>query len=153
MDYALGDVTVNGLTAGSSIVQNLSFKIPTTVPVGNYYFLAFVDRLDNIVESNESNNVLASVNQINVTDPSFMDLTATSLSGLATGVKGSTITISSTIKNQGNTNIANNFIVRYYFSVDQVFQSASDYSLGDVTVNGLTAGSSLVQNLQFYYSN
>ena len=48
------------------------------------------------------------------------------------GVKGSPITISSTIKNQGNTNVINNFIARYYLSADQAFQSANDYALGDV---------------------
>ena len=106
-----------------------------------------MDRLNNVAESNESNNVLASTNLINVADPAFMDLTVTSISGPSSGVKGSNISLSSTINNLGDTNITNNFIVRYYLSADQAFQSANDYALGDVTVNGLTAGSSLVKIL------
>ena len=95
-------------------------------------------RLNNVLELNEYNNILASVNQINVTDPAFMDLTVTNVSGPTMGFKGLNISISSTITNQEISNITSNFIVRYYLSADQVFQSASDYALGDVTVNGLT---------------
>ena len=61
--------------------KNPSLTIPTTIPLGNYYLLAYVDSLNNVAESDESNNVLASANQINVADSSFKDLTVTSLSG------------------------------------------------------------------------
>ena len=136
-------MTVYGLTAGSSIMQNPNFNIPTTVPIGNYYLLAYADRLDNVIESDESNNILAATNQIKI---AFKDLTVTSLSGPTTGAKGSPITITSTIKNQGTADIINNFIIRYYLSADQAFQSANDYTLGDMTINGLLAGGTTTKN-------
>lgn len=45
--------------------------------------------------------------------------------------------------------MATNFIIRYYLSADQIFQSANDYLLSDVTVNSLTAGDSTTKNPTF----
>ena len=72
------------------------------------------------------------------------DLVVTTISGPTKGVKGSPITILSTIKNQGNINISNNFIVSYYLSTDKVYQS-NDYSLGEIIISGLTAGGTVTK--------
>ena len=46
--------------------KNPTLTIPTTIPIGNYYLLAYVDSLNSVAESDESNNVLASVAKITV---------------------------------------------------------------------------------------
>ena len=74
------------------------------------------------------------------------DLTVTSVSGPATGIKGGKISIDSTIENQGGPT-ANSFIVRYLLSTDTKF--GGDYWLGDVTIKNLAAGTSLTSTNTF----
>ena len=151
-DYWLGDATINNLAAGASFTSTNTFTIPTTVtkytshvlPAGIYYILCYVDRYNTVDELNESNNILASTETITITDAP--DLTVSSVSGPATGVKGEEISIDSTIKNQGGAT-ASNFVVRYLLSSDTKF--GNDYWLGDVTINNLNAGESLTSTNTF----
>ena len=74
-DYWLGDVTIDGLNAGASITSSNTFTIPTgttaytsrALPAGTYYILCYIDRNDDETETDETNNMLATVGTITIT--------------------------------------------------------------------------------------
>src|SRR6266702_2150137 len=69
---------------------------------------------------------------------SYSDLTATSVSGPATGTIGSTVTVSSTVANQGTESAANFKVGIYLYNVAK----GTSYCLGDRTITSLSAGAS-----------
>jgi PKD repeat protein len=151
-DYWLGDVTISSLAANAGVTSTNTFTIPMTATAftpkalyaGTYYILAYIDRYNTVTEFNEANNVLASTSRITIVKAP--DLTVTSVSGPATGVRGEEISIDSTILNQGGA-AGSNFVVRYLLSADTKF--GNDYWLGDVTINSLAAGANLASTNTF----
>jgi len=65
-DYILGTTTVTNLASGASSTSTNTFNTPY-IQTGTYYLLCFVDRTNTVTESNETNNILASTNTINLT--------------------------------------------------------------------------------------
>jgi subtilase family serine protease len=70
-DYQDGTVPTANLAAGVTIPQVAgAMTVRNTVAAGQYYLILKVDGDDQIVESNENNNVIVSTGLINVTAPS-----------------------------------------------------------------------------------
>ncbi|MBD2437599.1 S8 family serine peptidase [Nostoc sp. FACHB-110] len=58
-DLYLGSNDVANLAAGASISQSTSLKIVNNIVAGSYYLLYKADGYNNIIETNESNNIVA----------------------------------------------------------------------------------------------
>ena len=76
------------------------------------------------------------------------DLVVTALSGPTSGTKGTKITITATVRNQGQAS-ATSSTLSFYLSVDGTI-TTSDIKLGDKGINSLSAGSS--QNVNVSYT-
>ncbi|NPV89693.1 MAG: hypothetical protein HPY50_02810 [Firmicutes bacterium] len=138
-DTYLGQRSISGLAAGASDVNTTSVTIPATVGGGSYYVGAIADISNLVAETDESNNTGCDTGQITIAEP-FIDLVVQSIDGPATAAAGNTITVSDTVKNQGNIPTTA-FYVRYYLSSDSIID-VSDTYLGERTVSGLAAGAS-----------
>ncbi|BCL39020.1 S8 family serine peptidase [Nostoc sp. MS1] len=64
-DLYLGSKSVAGVTAGAAISQTISLNIVNNVAPGTYYLLYKADGNNNIVETNESNNIFAKAITVN----------------------------------------------------------------------------------------
>jgi subtilase family serine protease len=107
--------------AGKSKNYNTILKIPSTVAVGQYYVVAVIDSHESVTETNENNNVLFSDTKMKVQKVG-PDLLVTSIAAPANGIRGRTITVSNTVKNQGNM-ATNGFYVNYYLTPTQNLNS------------------------------
>lgn len=117
---------VGSLPAGASNPASGTTQSTCAIPSvagGNYYLIARVDSGGSVTESNESNNT----GNVAVTITG-KDLLPSAMS--AARVSGSTtkVTVSETVKNQGNQN-AGKFVIQYYLSTDSTYQSSTDIAL------------------------
>jgi subtilase family serine protease len=132
------------LAAGAESPAGLQVTIPTSLAPGTYYIGVIADYNSGTVsESDETNNWRVG-NQITVTPGP--DLIVTSVSGPVSGVTGSTITVSHTIKNQG-TGTSGSFSVAVFLSADSTI-TTSDTSLGGRAISSLAAGAESPAGLQ-----
>ena len=117
---------VSSLTAGASNpasgTAQTSCAIPS-VPAGAYYTIAVVDADSKIIESNESNNSLATTNTLLI----GADITPTAVSMIKSG---KTVYVSDTAKNQGNRNTGK-FTVAYFLSTNPTYEAANDLALAN----------------------
>ena len=135
-DIYLGQQYISGLQAGASTTTYTPVTLPYTV--GNYYIKAVVDPDNNVLETNELNNI-AYPYTISICAP---DLAATSITtGAISYKKGSKITIKNTVKNQGSA-ASGGFYVKFYLSKNSSYKTSSDIYLGKRYVSSLRAGSS-----------
>ncbi len=121
-----------------------SLTIPPGTPPGNYYIGILVDRGNNVPESNENNNYVATM--ITVTSPvAFRDLVITTGSPTVTPstvAAGGTVTLSPwTVKNEGTLD-SGPFSNGFYLSTDAFITPADTYLTGN-------SNSSLAPGTQF----
>jgi subtilase family serine protease len=120
---------VSGLAVGSSTTVSFSFVAPATAQT--LTMTATADSTNIIAESNEANNTRSV--SVAIVVPAYPDLTVTSVSPAVPSYNaGKTVTISSTIKNQGNA-AAGTFMVKF---------TPEGISSQTQTVTGLAPGTS-----------
>ncbi|MDM9385689.1 CARDB domain-containing protein [Chlorogloeopsis sp. ULAP01] len=112
------------LASNTSYTATHNFTIPTDAKAGNRYLLFVADRDNYQGETNKNNNVNAVPIYIKAADL-VVDDASTSASSV---VPGSTLTLSYTVKNQGETTAARDWYDRIYLSNDTVYDD-SDYQL------------------------
>lgn len=113
---------VPALAAGQSSSGSTTLTLPN-VPAGAWYLLANADDDKAVPEGLETNNVRFAGIQIGP------DLTFLSVAAPSSGVAGSSITITDTIRNIGADNTPAS-VIRFYLSVNLVFDAS------DVELNG-----------------
>ena len=136
-DVLLGARMLGGLAAGASSVAVTTLTIPanTSAPA-SYHVIAVADALGQQVETDETNNTLASsAVAISLYRP---DLTLTTLTTPATGATGRPLAITNAVKNTGPAP-AGPFTIRFYLSGDGTLD-AGDVLLGSRMLGGLAAG-------------
>ena len=133
-DTYIGQRYVSGLTAGTDNTAATVITVPA-VNSGTFYIGAITDPSNTIVESDETNNALAG-NQITNTRL-YPDLLVRSVTG-APGevVTGQTLTIMSTVRNQGKWS-AGGVYVYFYLSADNVITSPRTQTSGTATSRAL----------------
>lgn len=141
-DTYLGSRYVIGLNPGESNVGSTGVTIPADLAGGVYYVGAIADPQNYVGESNETNNALAGT-QITITK-AYPDLVMTSASGPALANTEQQVTLTGTVKNQGQAS-AGAFWVSLYLSADATITS-DDIWLEDVYVGGIAAGASQALN-------
>ena len=134
-DVLLGTRAVPALAAGVTDTGSASLVVPASTAVGNYYMLAKADHANAVVEVLENNNVKASA--VVRIGP---DLLVSALTGPATAVRGATIVVSDTTRNQGGGS-ADPSTTSFYLSANAALDAA-DLLLGSRAVGTLLAGAS-----------
>lgn len=144
MDTPIYEQYINGIAPITSIAANYNYTIPS-LTAGTYYILFVADVHNQVAESNEQNNIGYLSFVVQATPTNFVDLTISSSSCNPTSVNaGNTITVSSVVKNNGNTS-SNMGELWYYLSSDAT-ESIDDIMLGASVLNGtLAAGASSTQ--------
>jgi len=129
---------VTSLGAGASSTAITVLSIPTLAQGGTYFLCAKADSLNQVSESDETNNTLCS--GAKVTLPKA-DLIVSALSTTATTVKaGRTINVSYSIKNQGATK-AGSSVVAFHLSIDAAYGGGDDVAshttrrIGSLAIN------------------
>lgn len=120
---------ISGLAAGASTTASFNFTAPATAQT--LTLTATADYDNRVVESDENNNVRTAT--VSIVAPTFPDLTVISVSpAISSYNAGTTVTIYSVIKNQGNAD-AGTFVVKL---------TPEGMSSQTQTITGLAAGSS-----------
>ena len=120
-DVLMGNTT-GSVYGGSYSSRYATLTVPTGTAVGTYYVLFVADYLNQIVETNENNNLATATLQV-VAPGVDLTITQAYVTPYNTA-PGNTINTSCYIQNTGNTT-ASSSAVGYYLSTDQVF-SAND---------------------------
>jgi subtilase family serine protease len=136
-DILLGTRAVPGLAGGDSNAGSVSLIVPASIATGNYYVLAKADQAGTLLELLENNNVKASA-----VVPMGPDLIVSALTGPSTTVRGATITVNDTSRNQGGGG-ASTSTTTFYLSGNATVD-ATDVILGSHAVDALAAGASSI---------
>ncbi len=144
-DYYLGYDEVDYLNAGYSSRESASLYIDSNLSSGTYYLLAYTDEDDYLWESNENNNLVYKT--VSVTAPAQPDLVINGLK-VGSGVPGSYLDFSYSIKNQGNGS-ADYSYTAFYLSRDQVLDGGDTYLDYDY-VSPLSAGATRTETASVY---
>jgi len=135
-DILVGVRYVANLVAGASSSGSGNVAIPAGLS-GTYYWGTIADFTQSQSEADETNNAKTG-NTIVITPGA--DLIMLSISGPTAGVKGSTVNLTDTVKNQGVGSIGASY-VGYYLSTDSVI-TQSDTLVGSRYIANLGAGAS-----------
>jgi subtilase family serine protease len=132
-DVQFGNRAVSPLAPNTSEAMSLQLTIPATTPGGTYFVLAKADGLNEIEESNETNNVRPSTS-ITIGP----DLIVAWITAPLTATPGSSITLTDATRNQG-VGAAAASTTSYYLSTNLTLEP-SDVLLGSRAVNPLNIG-------------
>ncbi len=132
-----------GLNAGFTSVQSAPVLVPSSIPAGTYYVGAIADKDGTVTESNETDNLVLSSNQLVVTHPAppAPDLVALTPNGPSgTTPIGSSHTVEIRVQNSGELD-SGAFRSGIYLSTDNVIDG-TDVFLGSINFAGVVAGAS-----------
>jgi subtilisin family serine protease/subtilase family serine protease len=139
-DIPVGTASVAALAAGASSTATTVVALPAGIAPGTYYLGAIAD-IDNLQpELNEVNNALTGTTLDVLGD---VDLVISNVSSAVTSIPAinGTISVNTTVTNQGNGFATTNSTAGIYLSTDAVITTA-DTPIGYVTVGALVAGGS-----------
>ncbi|WP_392534167.1 CARDB domain-containing protein [Nostoc sp. C117] len=139
-DIFLGSDTVQSLGAGASRSESASISWRANLPVGDYYLLYKADAKNAVPEKNETNNL--AYRSIKVLGG---DLTINNATAPTRAVRGDTINLTYTIKNQGNLTVDSSS-TNFYLSKDTAFSNDDIFLGSDYLVNPLAAGASRAES-------
>lgn len=133
-----GARSVVALTAGATSSGTVTVTIPSNTTLATYYLLACSDNTTVVVETNETNNCLASGTTVQVTRP---DLIETAVSNPpASAIRGSGFSVTDTAQNTGAVSTVASTTTRYYLSLDTTKGSGDKLLTGTRSVGTLAAG-------------
>ncbi len=136
-DFYLTSWTSGGLGAGESESTNLWAYLPDYMNLadGDYYVLAKLDSRNNVEETDESNNLVASTP---ISVAGMPELYGYLTSVPQTANYGQTISITDSVSNYG-TSASGEFEVTYYLSQDYEYNAGVDVRLGSRIISSLAA--------------
>ncbi|MEE8575292.1 MAG: SBBP repeat-containing protein, partial [Thermodesulfobacteriota bacterium] len=123
-DIYLGSRPIWGIGRGATNTATSSHMVPATTPAGIYYLGAIVDPGDAFAESKEYNNTMATASTVTVS--AGMDLIVSAVSGPSSASAGDTISLTSTVENQGSGS-SGNVAVNFYISLDSTITTSDIY--------------------------
>ena len=127
-DTRLGTCTIASLAADAKASCSAVVTIPATQALGQYFAGAIVDDLNQIAETDETNNVGITPDRLVIGRQTLPDLTIIDGSAPATGISGQAVRLSVQVRNQG-TAAASGFRLGIYLSTDTVI-TRSDTQIG-----------------------
>lgn len=145
-DTRVGYWSAPMLVAGESASADVVVTLPIGMAAGSYYLGAIADGSNSIQESVETNNALTGM-VIDVTAGApKVDLIMTSVTTASTTLAvGSTATVSTIVKYQGNSKAVSVTSAGIYLSTDSII-TTDDILIGTRPVAALTAGTSWIAN-------
>lgn len=127
-DTRLGTCAFTSLAAGARGRCSAVVTIPANLPLGQYTAGAIVDDLNQIAETDETNNVGPAPEPLTIGRQTLPDLIITDGSAPPTGTTGQPVRLSVQVRNQG-TATASAFRLGYYLSTDSLI-TRSDIQVG-----------------------
>ncbi|MCK4661300.1 MAG: T9SS type A sorting domain-containing protein [Bacteroidales bacterium] len=143
-DYLIGTDYVTSLSSGSTSVESINIDVITispTIPVGTYYVGFIIDHLEQVAESDETDNAWY-FSSPQVTISGQPNLTRISGNSSLT-VDGTNVDLSLTVINDGNAS-ANSSELAYYLC-DSSF--STEYLIGTDYVTSLSPGATSNENI------
>lgn len=135
-----------GMGAGNSTICAGMIGVPGGLPPGQYYVGVVVDDQLQVGESNESNNARAAASQTTINAVAGPDFIVETMTAPANGTIGSTIDITSSVRNQGTATGAS-FRVTFWYSTDATITTGDTFSgSGCVYASGLGANATATCN-------
>jgi hypothetical protein len=139
-----GSRAVGSLAVAASSMGTINVTVPASSAAGAYRLIACADDTTLVIESDETNNCVASTGSMQVTKP---DLAVISISNPpVSGAAGSAFSVTDTTKNQG-TGSAGSSTTRYYLSLDALKDGSDRLLTGNRSVGILAAGVSSMGSL------
>ncbi|ABA23664.1 Peptidase S8 and S53, subtilisin, kexin, sedolisin [Trichormus variabilis ATCC 29413] len=134
-DYYLGSDYVDGIAAGAYSSESSTLRIDNGIVAGSYYLLCQADGNGDFIESNETNNILATAININLIQTDLVVQNPVAPSSVTVGYS---FRISYRVKNQS---VGNAFpsSTMFYISKDKTI-SNDDLYLGSQDVGSIPAG-------------
>ena len=137
-DTYIGVDGVGILAVGNTSPETISWTVPTSLAVGNYYVIVRVDVNNTVTELDESNE-FASVATFGIMDEPDLVISALTFTP-AIGARGTVLNISTTVKNIGAVSSGAASTIRYYFSENSTWESTDPYigvdGVGDLAADG-----------------
>jgi subtilase family serine protease len=127
-DTRLGTCTFASLAAGAKGTCSAIVTIPANLPLGQYTAGAIVDDLNQVAETNETNNIGLTADRLTIGRETMPDLIITDGTAPATGTTGQPVRLTVQVTNQGTAS-AGAFRLGYYLSTDSVI-TRSDTQIG-----------------------
>jgi hypothetical protein len=133
-DILIGSRTLPALPAGATVSGSISATIPLETAAGVYYIIAKADGEDVIIEDAEENNIAARTIKVGP------DLSVSSIGVPDSAARGTSITLTDTIKNLGAGSVGPSE-THFYLSTDAKLDP-KDRLLGRRVAPGLAPGKS-----------
>jgi PKD repeat protein len=142
-DLFLLEKSIAGLSTGATFVDAALAPVnPVVTEPGDYYVFVIIDPRGEVLESDETNNLLISANPITITDDPITDadiiVTGFDAEPTNTFVGGSFLA-TVTVVNQG-TEATGSFVCAVYLSEDQSLDIDQDTPIGSINVFSLAGG-------------
>ncbi len=132
-DPPMGDRAVPALEAGLSSSATTAVTVPAGTAPGTYYLAAKADAGGSVAEHTETNNVRYAVVAVGP------DLTVSSVSMPSSATAGSTISVTSNVKNKGGDS-AGPSVTRFYLSLNATVDSSDIRLASEQAVGTLAPG-------------
>ncbi|MBI3894194.1 MAG: hypothetical protein HY303_21965 [Candidatus Wallbacteria bacterium] len=142
-DQAMGESYEGGLAASTTAAITLSAIVPASLAPGSYTYGVIVDSRDDVVETNESNNVRAASGTV-LLSQATADLTIESVQMPASVSAGDLFVATATVRNRGTGDVTTPFRVELLVSAD-VTLTVADTGIGRFDVASLAAGAAVTE--------
>ncbi len=138
-DPRLGTWTIAGLDPGETMTTGGVLQIPVATVAGPYRLIAFADDRAELAETKESNNTVASLEMLMVSEAQHPDLVVESVTYGPSAIQaGQTINVDDEVRNIGP-EASGSFRVGFYLSADATID-ATDLLIGQRQVLNLDPG-------------
>lgn len=141
--YKIGSDYYGSLSTGWTSPESISYTIPSDTAPGTYYFYFWIDATETEAESNEDNNRYQWDITVESCSTPSPDLAVLNPSVSPQTVKpGDTVSVSCSVKNQGDGTTGASSTLKYYLSTDSTYSSDDTYLNVYDGVSTLSAGAS-----------
>ena len=149
-DTLLASYSWAALGFATSQSENRVVTVPASLAAGTYYLGVIVDADGQVTETNEANNIGVDAQSIALSEPvSGVDLVVTEFLAPASATMGTTVSVSSAIRNDG-TSAATSFTETYYLSPDAVIDgTGNDENLASWTLGTLASAATTTASREF----
>ena len=130
-----------GYSGVAYYTDNIQATVPTSIAPGTYYVGLIVDSANNVDETDENNNIVATQSNGRLTIIDCKpELFSSSISGPNIVIRGEDVQLDYQIMNSGDVDTSSIY-VEFYISSDSLI-TTSDILLGSTIINSLTQGQS-----------